>query len=265
MGQHRFLAYHPHLTFSDPDADRFVSPNGKPDKELDEDANALFGIGRKIYQMFEGITSAAQLDAALTEYAEFIDAGRRLIPEMLASGKLVLKGEPSGQKDVDWTAIEDDSVIGIAWQVFEKTKLKNEDFDNNYFIMVMAIHALIEIDNALISLKLRESGAVVAACEAANALSNLLALDSGDQKLQEARRDLAYRGAIARIERDPKQKEKTFIHECWQRWQQSPETYASKAAFARDMLSKCEHLTSQKKIEDWCREWESETGTQPAQ
>ena len=31
--------------------------------------------------------------------------------------------------------------------------------------------------------------------------------------------------------------------------------YKSKAAFARDMLEKCEHLTSTKKIEDWCREW----------
>lgn len=265
MGRHQFLAYHPHLTFSDPDADRFVSPNGKPDKELDEDTNALFGIGRKIYQMIEGITSTAQLDDALIEYEEFIDAVRRLLPEMLASGKLVLQGKRSSPKDVDWTTIEDDSVIGIAWQVFEKTKIKHEAIDNNYYIMVMAIHALIEIDNALIALKLGESGAVVAACEAANALSNLHALDSGDQKLQEARRDLAYRGAIARIERDPKQKEKTFIYECWQRWQQSPETYASKAAFARDMLSKCEHLTSQKKIEDWCREWESETVAQQAQ
>jgi len=54
---------------------------------------------------------------------------------------------------------------------------------------------------------------------------------------------------------DAKQKEKLFIKDCWNEWQKDGARYKSKAAFARDMLSKCEKLTSQKKIEDWCREW----------
>lgn len=53
-----------------------------------------------------------------------------------------------------------------------------------------------------------------------------------------------------------KQREKEFILECWKEWQQDPARYASKAAFAADMLTKCEHLKSEKKITDWCREWE---------
>lgn len=64
------------------------------------------------------------------------------------------------------------------------------------------------------------------------------------------------KGAREKLKRDPKQKEKTFIFECWKKWQQSPSNYPSKAAFARDMLTKSDNLTSQKKIEDWCREWE---------
>ncbi len=55
---------------------------------------------------------------------------------------------------------------------------------------------------------------------------------------------------------NPKQKEKSFIFDCWQEWQRKPDNYKSKAKFGKDMLAKCEHLTSQKKIEDWCREWE---------
>ena len=71
----------------------------------------------------------------------------------------------------------------------------------------------------------------------------------------------ARKGVKAKLAKDTdgKQREKAFILECWKNWQQSPSTYKSKAAFARDMLTKCESLTSQKKIEDWCREWEKET------
>lgn len=61
--------------------------------------------------------------------------------------------------------------------------------------------------------------------------------------------------AHTKVAKDPKQKEKSFVFECWQDWQKNPDSYNGKAAFGRDMLTKCEHLTSQKKIEDWCREW----------
>lgn len=53
-----------------------------------------------------------------------------------------------------------------------------------------------------------------------------------------------------------KEREKLFIKECWNEWQKNPTKYKSKRAFADDMLDKCEHLESQKKITDWCREWE---------
>jgi hypothetical protein len=77
--------------------------------------------------------------------------------------------------------------------------------------------------------------------------------------------DQGRRGAMARIAKDPKQKDKTAVFECWRKWQLEPANYKSKAAFARDMLSKYENLKSQKKIEDWCREWEAKSGTQQAQ
>lgn len=62
--------------------------------------------------------------------------------------------------------------------------------------------------------------------------------------------------AMVRYSQDGKQKEKAFIRECWIDWSKAPNRYASKAAFARDMLTKVEKITSAKKIEDWCREWE---------
>lgn len=64
-------------------------------------------------------------------------------------------------------------------------------------------------------------------------------------------------GDLARLRhaRDPRQKEKGFIRECFDAWQLQPGRYKTTAAFARDMLEKCQHLTSQRKIEDWVREW----------
>jgi hypothetical protein len=71
-------------------------------------------------------------------------------------------------------------------------------------------------------------------------------------------RDVSIKGAIARHAKNPRQREKSFIRQCWTDWQMKPDAYASKAAFARDMMSKCEHLTSPKVVEDWCREWDKE-------
>ncbi len=69
-------------------------------------------------------------------------------------------------------------------------------------------------------------------------------------------RERAKAGAKVKLSNDERQSEKVFVLSCWKSWRQNPPSYKSKAAFARDMLDKCQHLTSQKKIEDWCREWE---------
>ncbi|KAF0843439.1 hypothetical protein FNL37_0865 [Methylovorus glucosotrophus] len=80
--------------------------------------------------------------------------------------------------------------------------------------------------------------------------------NQSSSSLSAARAQFARSGAIAKLAKDPKQKEKSFIYECWLEWKNNPLSYKSKASFARDMLQKCEHLTSNKIIEDWCRDWE---------
>lgn len=67
--------------------------------------------------------------------------------------------------------------------------------------------------------------------------------------------------AKARHAADVKQEEKRFVRQCWDDWQKQPERYKSKAAFARDMITKCAHLESYSVIEGWCREWEAENST----
>jgi hypothetical protein len=74
----------------------------------------------------------------------------------------------------------------------------------------------------------------------------------------------AQSGAAAKLAIDPKQVEKALVRECWDDWQKKSDRYTGKAAFARDMLPKLEHLKSQPVIERWCREWEKVAITQPA-
>ena len=74
---------------------------------------------------------------------------------------------------------------------------------------------------------------------------------------------LARKGAQAKLARDPKQKDKERVLECWKAWKKTPldrdgkPKYKGKEAFAKDML-KFESLESTQVITRWCRKWEKE-------
>lgn len=110
-------------------------------------------------------------------------------------------------------------------------------------------------------------GSLRAAAHALGALESVYAIETG--KPSRFVRDMLGKGVTmqarrAALARAPhKRAEKEFVKQCWEEWRIDHSLYKSKAAFARDMLDKCEHITSQKKIEDWCREWG--TSTKPAQ
>ena len=69
---------------------------------------------------------------------------------------------------------------------------------------------------------------------------------------------MAYRGAIEKLKRDPKQAAKVLVKECWNDWQKKPTNYKGKSAFAKDMMAKFEELDSQAVITRWCGQWERE-------
>jgi hypothetical protein len=81
---------------------------------------------------------------------------------------------------------------------------------------------------------------------------------SAEGLIKNANSELARKRAMIRHKNDPKQADRNFVFDCWKKWRKKPEAYKGKAAFARDMLDKCENLESQKVIEDWCRRWEME-------
>lgn len=75
------------------------------------------------------------------------------------------------------------------------------------------------------------------------------------EELRVKKSERAAEYAKIRHQEDPKQAEKTFIFDCWNDWKAGKSVYKNQTAFAKDMLTKVEHLESQKVIETWCTEW----------
>jgi len=76
-----------------------------------------------------------------------------------------------------------------------------------------------------------------------------------DLKVHSARMSQA---AARRYAKDPKQAIKAEVKECWERWKVQPDSYPTKAAFARAMLDKWpDDLTSETVICKWVRNWDS--------
>jgi hypothetical protein len=250
----KFLSYDPYLTFSNSFNTCLIYYDGK---EI-SDTESLFNLGIEAYKNIGVIQSKEIFDEIIAGYQEIIDAWRQTLPQ-----KNIKCINPRGKEFVlDWSKAEDSQIVNVGWQIYSKQQLPASDQKMIYAELYLLL-VLIEIDYANMNTICDPVVAVGSAIEAANALANAMVIISEDEKLQDIRKDFAYRGAMARIERDPKQKDKKFVYECWQKWQESHKRYPSKAAFARDMLDKCEHLVSNKQIEDWCREWEKSEPNKP--
>lgn len=254
MAKREFLIYHPYLTFSDPLNTRFVTPDGKRECEINAETEALFRIGRDAYKRLPHTKSKEDFDNEFSGYFKSINDFRLAFQEWDCKCR-----DSSGNVlNVDWGNVEDHQIVDVAWQMFSEFQTIAGAGMKKAFTNLNLCHALFEIDNAIILIYTNSTDAVSASVSAGNALANAIAIDSGNEKAREARKNMARKGAIARIERDPRQAAKQFVFNCWQEWQDAPDEYKSKADFARKMLKdeQCKSLTSQKKIEDWCREWE---------
>ena len=263
----RFHYFDPYLTYVDPDNYGFIAPMGKPTQELNCDTEALFRLGKQAFNrlVHEGECLREEFYEGYAGYWKMIDESRENLAVMFDEGRLRPIGDITRKPILlDFKQADDNQVVSLCWQLYSAPWCNGAATEDvkNVFLQLFLFHTLREIDNALIGVAL-DGGGVVAAIYAADALSNAIAIESGDEQLTKARKHFAYQAAIEKLKRDPRQNEKTFVYECWRDWQKKPNSYKGKAAFARDMLTKCEHLKSQKKIEDWCREWGS--GTLPAE
>nr|MBL8410212.1 hypothetical protein [Dechloromonas sp.] len=255
----RFIYFDPVLTYSTPGNYQFVSPRGEPCGDLNSETGSLFRIGQEIFSRLTGGEEVSK-DDFLDGYADYwnwMDEFRAIAVKWIEQGKLSLQ-TIDGQALIDIASLDQTQMASLCWQRYLTMGVSAKEENADLFRQIFLFHALFEIDNALIGIALGDTEAALSAIEAANALNNAISIESGSESQQEIRRDMAYRGAMEKLKRDPKQRAKIFVKECWNEWQIKPSNYKNKSAFAKDMLSKFDELDSQTVITRWCSQWEKE-------
>lgn len=79
---------------------------------------------------------------------------------------------------------------------------------------------------------------------------------------QHTRRELALKGARAKLATDPKQAAKAEAFKLWQDWQVGKTRYKSGAAFARHVVETFRAIESTKAVERWVTQWRKDAKTQ---
>lgn len=237
----RFQAYHPYLTYSDSNNNCFIRGDGKLCGELDQDMAALFNIGRESFNRLPRANSKEDFDNAISSYFGFIEYSRAMLTGLFSEGIFQAKTGSGEEIKPDWYEVDDSQIIAIAWQLFSKNQDQSEADEKTTIRDVCLWHSLREIDNAIIALELHDSGAVIAAIEASNALANALSIESGDEKLQQARREIAVRGANAKHVKTYEKRKQVIEH--WREHIPFDTPIEKAAEWLKDSFSEIAHRT----------------------
>jgi len=240
-----FQTYHPFLTFSDPMNDRFIKPDGEKGRELNPDTEALFNIGLEAFKFLPNTLN--EFEEGYENYFQFIRFHTLLLEEAIQTGALKVLDSTSNEKILNWMP-DDTQIVDVVWKMFSRRPNEVDEETKNEFIELYAYHALREIDNAFVGMHLDGREAICAAIGASNALSNAIAISSRDAKLIEARQELAYRGALAKMENDPKQKALKEIRIHYDENKAQFKRRGFTAQFVRDMHDKYPIIKEQKTI-----------------
>ena len=267
-----FRNYDPILSFKrDGEDDAFRRSDGTScfdehnQERLDEHPDTLvlkkiaFRAMRRIRETLTDEPLADAIYFALKDVENY----RSFFADQLRTGNLKVggydeEGQPLASQDaIDRVIHADDFDIvncSAAMCRFSPEETKAQEL-LNVEIMYLCV-ALKEIDAALPTLRFGIGGTAIYAVVALDCLRTAEAMRSGERVRRATFTEWGRTASAKRLKNDPRQADKQLIKDYWRTWQSVPTRYRSKAAFARDMVDKSEHLTSQKVVEDWCREWE---------
>jgi hypothetical protein len=255
-----FRCFDPYQTFSGAtDMKRFApAVSGRSiwsDEGDDSDVQALWRLGKKVYDCLEVVDESdfrEMIAVQMSNIEEFRDI---LLQRALRSGAKFGDDIVTAPDEIRERIAELDlsEVVDTCHQLVSYKPLDDSLWP--IFSGMYLMGALLEIDHALIQNDLKFGGAIRSALAAAEMLDRARSLMPHENSLRLARKQLATNAAAAKLNNDPRQADKRFVRECWDEWQREPERYESQAAFARDMMAKCAHLTSVAVVERWCRAW----------
>lgn len=275
-----FYPYHPFATFANKDDRNFVDANGElvmkgwmrnHEPADNPDIAAIFDVAEDAFERltqdpYDGehsykhfISSPEDFDnAVIGQYVDVIDDLMDSLMERIKEGSVKVSAKHGGQ-DIQPEDMADSSnpwKVRLLWHFLGYMEDRSEIAP--LFRTLFLVATLEAVGDVLVSMCLDGRGQAEASSGMHDCYYTALAIEAEYRTGKRVKQQIAKQAAAARLAKDPRQAEKMFILECWQAWKAGTHQYKSKAAFARDMIEKCEHLTSTKKVEDWCREWEKE-------
>lgn len=260
-----FSTYDPYVTFSSRENRRFVKAKGESSFEgwsepLDEDEEALWRLGKNAFDALNA-SSRDEFYLAYQTYIDGMQMNREMLAEMAEQGTLLTQNSEGENVSPDWSEYPPDEILAFVWQIVSQIPREKHPPEFQDLLRQSFLYACLKmIDDALIAYMLDGCGLLSVVLGAASAFSNAEALSSGNPALTKARKELAYKGAMERLKRDPKQADKTTIKSYWDRWKRQPDLYTTKAEFVRDMLDgKTQALKGNSEtVNRWIRQWEKE-------
>lgn len=268
-----FAFYDPFLSVLSAKTPQFVNRDGKKIKfRRPGGARHLLYIAVQAADLFLCGNKISR--SVWTQTLESMKGNLAELRSLMAEKNFVFQ-DPLGKRvEIDVGGLEPFDVLSIQQQVFDRDGSAKEAGDFALLQQVWCVVCMAEIDHALLSAMYDDAGdGVESALRAREALqkardsSRILVKalgaetnEAGDRGavVVAVRSDFARLGALAKLEKDPKQKAKQEVRAAWNEWQRRPHMYASKSAFANELLKRQSALTNQRVIVDWCGVWERE-------
>jgi hypothetical protein len=249
---------HPDDSFRLADGSDIFSSGAWLSRSDDSDINVLRKIAFRAVAGLVRLKDNESLADSLLTWLRFVDEYRERLAEGLSTRLIkVVVCDSSGARLPHDEAIEavlesdDFDLVNVTASLAKGT---SEPLEPSIAMMYYVV-ALKKVDEAILSVMCGGNGT---ACHAVVALESLKAgeaLENYSDTKRQTFSDWGRRARAKSLEVDPRQKEKLFIRDCWSEWQKQPSNYRSKAAFAKDVIEKCQFLVSTKVVENWCREW----------
>lgn len=207
---------------------------------MSDDALDLWRLGKRAFDSLnaiEKIKSKEEFDFIFKKHKEILCEIKLILAKRIDDNPssinfVTLDGD---KVTPDFAEASNSVIVDIAWQM-----ARSQSSDCRLFGEMFLFICFEEIAHSIIGMCLDGDYAISGALSAAEAFANFQAIDSGNEHLQKVRSEFASRSAIERHKRDPKQKAKSFIKECWIEWQEKPERYTKQSEFVIDALNKIE-------------------------
>ncbi|XUW88617.1 hypothetical protein OH764_00680 [Burkholderia sp. M6-3] len=259
-----FVAYDPYSTFLDPAAEHFVDVRGKRGRLVRENADlgSLWILARDAYVALPLCESRDEFAERIGLFQEHVASVKHDLRGVLKAGRMGLPHDLDSHVARAWLErLPMHDLMKLGWrftgaidEADARTDFEIHDIFGEAFLFV----CLHEVDAALLAMSADGQGAVSSALNASEAYNLAMEILRYKEQVKKGKREMARRGAIARVAKSKKTSAKEDVHTWWSKWQGDPSLYKSKRAFADAMRDKHPELESEEAIKRWTRQWEKE-------